>query len=94
MAKVKTIPATFPARLVDVIQEGLRSVGIDASISVEPIRGTRLHRVHVTSSAFDQLRPSERQDLLWRIVSQSFTPAEQLRISMILTLSPRERRGE
>lgn len=94
MAKVKTASRLFEDRLADVLQSGLDSVGIDASIAVEPVRGTKLHRVQITSSAFEHLRPSERQDLVWRMVGQAFTPADQLRISMILTLTPSELRGK
>lgn len=93
MAKVKAAPRSFESRLIESLRSGLRAVGIAAEVKVDPIKGTRLHRVHVTSPAFDKLRPSERQDLVWRIIGFTFPQDEQLRISMILTLSPRELSG-
>ena len=33
---------------------------------------------------------SERQDLIWRIIDQHLPPDEQLRISMIYTVTPKE----
>ncbi|MBN1344832.1 MAG: hypothetical protein JXQ73_19215 [Phycisphaerae bacterium] len=48
----------------------------------------------VTAKKFGQLRPSERQDLVWRIIKQHFSAEEQLLISMILTLTPDELQGK
>jgi hypothetical protein len=96
MAKVaaKPKPRSFEQRLKDVLAAGLDVAGIEAEITTEPIRGTKLRRVLVIAEGFENLRPSERQDLVWRIVSQQFDNTEQLRISMILTLTPQEMRGE
>jgi tRNA(Ser,Leu) C12 N-acetylase TAN1 len=94
MAKLATAPGSFEQKLRKALREGLSAAGLDAEIGVEPIRGTKLRRVHVTSAAFEKLRPSERQDLVWRIVSFNFPQEDQLKISMILTLSPRELQGK
>jgi hypothetical protein len=93
MAKVKAAPRTFEQKLVRTLREGLCAAGIEAEVDLEPIRGTKLRRVYVTSPTFEKLRHSERQDLVWRIVGFTFPQEDQLRISMILTLSPRELRG-
>lgn len=82
----------FAARLEHILAVGLKTAGIDASIATEPVQGTRLHRVYVTAKKFANLRPTERQDLIWRIVGQSLGPDEQLRISMIYVVTPDELR--
>ncbi len=84
MAKV----VAFANRLRQVLRQGLREAGIEAKVQVEPIRGTKLHRVIVVADGFEKLRPSERQDLVWRIIDRKPEFAdEQLRISMIYTLT-------
>ncbi len=80
-------------KLVTALQLGLREAGIRAEIETEPVQGTRLHRVYVVAPRFRSLRPSERQDLVWRIAQQVLTPEEQLRISMIMTVTRQELAG-
>ena len=93
MAKVATAPVGLESRLKRVLKAGLKVGGIDAKVSTEPIKGTKLARVMVTSPGFKSLRPSERQNLVWRIVGNSFDQKEQLLVSMILTLTPDELAG-
>jgi hypothetical protein len=90
MPKIIAKPQEFDARIRRVLLDGLKTAGIKARIFIEPLQRTRLHRVTVISSEFGQLRPTERQDLIWRIINQEFSPEEQLQISMIVTLSPHE----
>jgi hypothetical protein len=80
----------FARRLRDALVADLGSVGIGAQVKVSKVAGTRLHRVTVVSRDFGPLRPSERQDLVWRIVRKHFTQDEDLLISLILTLTPRD----
>ena len=94
MAKVKAAPRTFEQKLIKTLRTGLNSAGLKAEVELEPIRGTKLRRVYVVSPTFEKLRHSERQDLVWRIVGFTFPQEDQLRISMIVTLSPRELRGD
>lgn len=93
MAKVKTAKIGFEQRLAAALKDGLKLGGIAASIVTQAIPATKLVRVLVTAPQFSKLRPSERQDLVWRIVSQHFTPDEQLQISMIVTLTGAEARS-
>jgi hypothetical protein len=86
MAKV----ATFADRLREDLLQGLKTAGIDATIDIERVQGTKLHRVFVVADAFAKLRPSERQDLVWRIADQSLSPNERLQISMIFTVTKSE----
>ena len=86
MAKV----ATFANRLREVLIEGLETAGIKATVDIERVQGTKLHRVFVVADAFAKLRPSERQDLVWRIADQSLTADERLQISMIFTVTRSE----
>jgi hypothetical protein len=80
-------------RLTEALENGLGEAGIPSEIESEPISGTRLSRVYVVAPRFRALRPSERQDLVWRIAQGVLTPEEQLLISMILTVTPAELAG-
>ncbi len=88
MAKVKEV--TLASRLRDSLVEGLKTAGIRATVEIERVQGTKLHRVFVVADAFAKLRPSERQDLVWRIANQALTAEEQLQISMIYTVTKGE----
>jgi hypothetical protein len=76
------------------LTKDLRVAGIHPKIFIKPLRGTKLIRVTVTAPEFANLRPSERQDLVWRIVSAALSHDQQLLISMILTLTPHELVGK
>ena len=82
--------ATLKRRLHDDLIQGLQTAGIAAKVDIERVQGTKLHRVFVVADAFAKLRPAERQDLVWRIVDQSLTADERLRISMIFTVTKSE----
>jgi len=93
MAEVNTHSGSFARRIREALRAGLAEGGIEARVETQKVRTTRLHRVIVSAPQFEQLRPSERQDLAWRIIDQRFSPDEQLLISMILTLTPDELEG-
>ena len=85
----------FENRLRKALKEGLDLAGIeDITVETEAVPNTRLHRVLVIAKGFSDLRFSERQDLIWRIMDREFGPDEQLRISMILAMTPGEQEGE
>ncbi len=88
MAKVITSNGTFPSKLRSVLKSGLASAGINVQrIETERISGTKLHRVTVLSKGFEKLRPSERHDLVWRIVGGAIVNHdEQLQIRFNLHL--------
>jgi acid stress-induced BolA-like protein IbaG/YrbA len=85
------------AALVDqiklVLVHHLKEVGIQVKVTTEPVPLTKLRRVMVISQQFAKMRQSERQDLVWRIVTESLTYEQRLRISMIVTLTPNELAG-
>lgn len=94
MAKVKTRRVAFGQKLEEKLVSGLRQAGIHVDdCTIEPIRGTRLHRVLLLSKGFRHLTASERQSVVWRIVDAHFSADDQMRISMILTLTPGEADG-
>ncbi len=92
MAKLKTAP--FGDELKDALADELRTVGIDADVSVESVPTTRLYRVLVLAPKFKALKHTERQNFVWRIAERVLAPDEQLRISMILTMTPDEAGGK
>ena len=92
MARVKS-PPDFAERLRTSLVEGLKAAGIRAEVQSEAVPMTKLHRVLVLAAKFRHLKQYERQDLVWRIMEKNLSPDEQLRISMILTLTPAEAKG-
>ena len=77
-----------------VLVGSLAKAGIKVDeFSSEPIRGTKLNRILIVADAFDNMGPSERQDLIWRIVDKHFSSDDQLRISMIMALGSKETAG-
>ena len=91
MARMRT--PVHVTKLVEALQTGLKEAGIRTEVEFEPVQGTRLYRVYVVAPKFKALKPSERQDLVWRIAQQVLTPEEQLRISMIMTVTRQELAG-
>jgi hypothetical protein len=53
-----------------------------------------LYRVLIVSNNFSHVRQGERQDLVWRIADKVLKPEEALRVSMIVTVTPAELKGE
>lgn len=94
MPRMRTQSPSFARRIRSSLSEELANAGVEAAVETERVPTTRLHRVMVTAKKFGQLRPSERQDLVWRIIKQHFSAEEQLLISMILTLTPDELQGK
>jgi hypothetical protein len=89
----KTAPS-FVDQLKDSLQEELSNVGIESKVDVEAVPTTRLYRILVLAPKFKALKHTERQSLVWRIAERALAPDEQLRISMILTLTPNEAAGK
>jgi hypothetical protein len=97
MAKIAEKPrsnrdgiASIERKIKSSLQESLKTSGIQAKIMIQPLPHTKLLRVMVTSPNFVEMWMSERQDLVWRIVSGALSHDEQLRVSMIVTLTPHE----
>jgi len=86
-------PKNIERVLTKALADDLRRGGIDAAVSYEPVPQTKLRRFTVIAKKFKGMRPSERQDLVWRIAGQVLEPDEQLLVSMILTLTPDELTG-
>ena len=87
--KTKRVPS-FLTRLKSALVSTLGANGIRAEVDSEPVPTTRLYRVAVRAPKFEMLKHSERQNLVWRIAERAISPDEQMRISMILTLTPEE----
>ena len=93
MPKVKNAPA-FLTQLKKALVDALKVNGIQAKIHAEPVPTTRLYRVTVVAPQFKAMKHSERQDLVWRVTEKALSPDNQLRISMILTLTRDEAAGK
>jgi hypothetical protein len=89
MKERKRIP-NYLSAFLERLEADLKKAGIQADVDTESVRGTRLHRVMVVSPNFRNMRQGERQDLVWRIADNTLTPEQQLRISMIITVTPTE----
>ncbi len=82
----------FRRKLEQTLRAGLKAAGVRADIETQRVPHTSLVRAMVLSAQFKDLWASERQDLVWKILGRSFTPDEQLRISVI-ALAPNELGG-
>ena len=91
--RAKTAPL-FLSRLKKALVETLKQNGIEAKVRSEPVPYTKLYRLAVLSPQFKAMRHSERQSLVWRIAERAVSPDEQMRISMILTLTSEEMEGK
>ncbi len=92
MAEMKKLK--FPDLIKNVLIDGLKSQRIEAEVDSEPIRSTRMHRVIVLAKKFKQLHPRERQNLVWHIVDNKISREDQLSISSIVTVTPKEFAGK
>ena len=78
-------------KLRDAIEEYFEEI-IGEDVRVEHMRskGTLFHRVYIVSKAFKNISYSERQQIVWNMVSKALTPTESLYISMVMGLTPSE----
>jgi acid stress-induced BolA-like protein IbaG/YrbA len=88
MAQVITVPPKFGKKLRDVLERGLRERQIDATVETERVRNTALYRALVVTPQFEHMYHSERQDIIWRIITEAMSTEELLHISTILALTP------
>jgi hypothetical protein len=91
--KAKTVPP-FLTQLKSTLVKSLKDAGIHATVRSEPVPHTRLVRLAIYAPQFKAMKHSERQDFVWRIVEQALPPEDQMRISMILTLTTDEATGK
>ncbi len=97
MAKLNPAPTRkypiFVSKLRTELRSSLAKAGIEAKTSHERVQGTKLYRIVVESPKFEKMLHSERQDLVWRIAQKALNPSDLLLVSMILTMTPREKKG-
>lgn len=89
MPKLKNDPV-FLTQLTGALVDTLKAGGIKAQVRSKRVPGTKLYRVNVISPQFKNIPHSERQDLVWRIANKTISSDDQMRISMILTLTGEE----
>jgi hypothetical protein len=94
MAKVTAHSTLSPQKIRAMLIRGLKPGGINPGVKIEAVHGTKLFRVRVLARKFEKLGHSERQDLVWRVIEHELPIEDQLRISMILTLTPDELEGK
>jgi hypothetical protein len=90
MGKISTSSSTFAGRLEGVVKDGLLVAGIKAVTLTEQVPGTKLVRLIVMADEFEQLSPTERQNLVWRIIEKKFSSEEQMKISVVVALSKKD----
>ncbi len=69
MAGLKS-PPSFLNILKTSLVDTLKANGIKATVKAEPIPTTKLYRVIVLAPQFKEMKHSERQNLIWRIVER------------------------
>jgi hypothetical protein len=63
-----------------------------SSVRVEESDYRDYVHVYVTSPRFQGLSPDERNAEIWKWLEDDLTPAEQAKVTLLLTLTPREER--
>lgn len=88
-AKTKITDAlAIVRRLALAIRHDFRMLDEIASVTSEPIRGTKLRRVTVVSPLFHHLGFMEQQTYIWRIATRVLDSDEVIFLSMIVTVDP------
>lgn len=88
---------SFQRLVRKAIGDHLSELGFARSeISTESIPNIDVIRVSVINPDFKDMSQMERQDLVWRILKESFSDDQEktLHISMVLTLTPAEAEGK
>jgi hypothetical protein len=80
----------FVTKLKAALEKDLRALGLKSTVSVEPAGTTKLYRFFVVSDDFRDLRHSERQNIVWRIVDKTLSAEDSIKVSMIMTLAKEE----
>ena len=80
----------FRDQVKQVLEDGLRLVGIDGSVDVEEVPRTRMCRVYIVTPNRDSLTPTEWQKLTSRLIRDRLGEEGELRIGMIYTVTPEE----
>ncbi len=81
----------FSDRVRRVLKGGFSQAGLPLDkLEIQPIRGTKMYRILITSPKFSLLRPSERQDIVWRMLKKELKQDEVLLISSVFTLTPED----
>ena len=93
MANVKD-PPVFLTQLKKALVDTLQANGLKATVKSTRVPTTKLYRLSVRSPQFKAMTPSERQNLVWRIADRAISRDNQMRISMILTLTDDEAKGK
>lgn len=93
MATTKTVPRSLGQKIRTVLLNGLKESGVTATVSTQKVRGTQFIRVFVYSKDFTNLWHTERQNIVWRVLNRDLADKESNHISMILTLTPDEAKG-
>lgn len=90
MPEVSAPADRFGDKLRSVLQRGLHERSIEARVSTEHVRRTTLHRAMVVSPQFEDMSHLERQEVVWQVIRSKLSPDEQLRISIVMALTPEE----
>jgi stress-induced morphogen len=61
-----------------------------SKVSFERIPGLKRYRIGIVSPGFKGVSHLKRQDRIWKVVDENLTPAESMRISLILAFAPDE----
>lgn len=89
---VRSDGAQAARKLAEAIRRLFDDEGLRVDVHTEAVPGTRFRRLYVVAPAFDRMGHIERQELMWNVAANALSPRERLRITMIVTLSPREAR--
>ncbi len=86
---------TFDRKVKRILRKGLRERGIEhVRIASEPSFGGKMRRFCIVAQDFELLLFSEQQEIVWRILSEALPREELVQITTVLTLTPKEAKGD
>ena len=73
--------------------DSLRDQGYEATVTLDPSGYPEKYRLFIVSKDFEQVAEAERQDVIWRILKDRWPRLDQLRLTLTLALTPKEKSG-
>ncbi|MBM3241055.1 hypothetical protein FJZ31_32630 [Candidatus Poribacteria bacterium] len=85
---------TVRRKVISTLRRGLKAHGVNPKIHAESaVNGTKW-RFSVISEDFAPWLHSERQDVIWRILRESLSAEELLKVTIVLALTKKEAVGD
>ena len=90
MAPKHALTTAGRSRLTESLEAGLHERGFKATVNLDKSTLAGKYRLFVVSRTFGKLSEAERQDVIWQVIREKWSRADQLRLTLTLALTPDE----